>query len=277
MYLFLSKVTYSVSQRAKPVGLCVAYNLFIIALIIRLASRWVKDWKNRPFSSRLEIVMLNTLNVFLLTFSVVISYTAYGRWDLIEYPFSPVLNGTMYNEIQDFAVSYYIIDSFLIISKLRAAVISAYIHHFLMILSWLFGKVYPEHDFHFLEILVFLCYESTNITLNLIYLLRELNLRKTKMYFYTQIAFAASYFLLRIFIVTVAYIYVFCIWYLFPERGPSTKPSFALLALLGMWYILIGYWGVLLALKMDRTLRGGSGSASCQTAKKQGQEMKKEE
>jgi len=95
------------------------------------------------------------------------------------------------------------------------------------------------------------------------------------MYFYTQIAFAASYFVLRIFVVTVAYIYAFCIWYLFPDRGPSTMPSYALLFMLGMYYILIGFWGWLLVLKMERTLRAPS--ASGQTTKKVEHKMKKEE
>jgi len=133
MYSFISKVISSLAQRAKPVGLCMAYNLFFMALITNISSRWVKDWRNRPFSSRQEIVMLNTLNVFLLTVWIIMPYNAWGRWDLLEYPFSPVLKGSWFEEIQDFTVSYYIIDTTLIVTKTRAAVLSTYIHHFLML------------------------------------------------------------------------------------------------------------------------------------------------
>jgi len=277
MISFLWKVIDSVSQRAESLSLLVGYNLVIMFVITIIASQLLKDWRARPFSSRLEIVMLITLIMWLLTCWVVMPYNAYGRWDLLEYPFSPVLSGPAYQVIQDLLTSYYIVDTTLIVTKLRRAAISTYVHHFLMIFYWTFSKVYPEHCAHFLENVIFLSYESTNIPLNFMFLLRELNLRETKMHSLTLITFAASYFILRILIVTAAWLHAFRIWYLNLERGPSTTPSFLLLSFLGMYYILIAYWGVLLAKKMTRVFKGKSQPAGGRTPNTIGQKSMKHE
>jgi len=265
MFLFLSNLGHCITKRAKPLGFCVAYNLFSIALLTSICSRWVKDWRHRPFSSKLEIVMLNALNVFLLTCWVGFPYNAYGRWDLLAYPFSPVLSGPFYRLLQDLSVSFYVIDTVLILTKIRPAALATYVHHFLMIICWITVQVYPEHSFHFMENVVFLFYESTNIPLTFVYLLREFNLRETKIYYYSQIVFALSYFFMRIIVVTIAWLHALRIWYLFPKRGPSSIPSYAMLTFLGMYYILIAYWGVLLARKMASKLKSDGRSCDAQS------------
>jgi len=138
----------------------------------------------------------------------------------------------------------------------RRAMMSTYIHHFLLIFIYLANQINPEEAFHYIEYLLFVMYESTNIPLNIIYLMRHFKLSETRMYFCVKMVFAASYLVCRIIIVTIGYIIAFRVWYQHPERGPPfTLHSCIMLSLIGSYYLLISYWGVLIYFKSKREIK----------------------
>lgn len=266
--------------RWREIGQCFVITALIITIVYTISRACFKKWAEMSYARKQEVVLLNTLNVIMLSvFFLIIKY-AKGHWSqLVNNPFSDLL-GDDFRITQDLAMAYYLMDTILFITGIRAFTTSGMLHHLGFIYCYCCASIDTALQFHFLQIVVFACYEFTNLPYNMLYLLEELELTQTQAYAILQALFALMFLVCRIGIVTVAYTYSFRMAALNPAKRPTAKTASLLWCGGGyaFFWCLMLYWGRVLVQKIYDTIKGVEVTMpSTDKKRKPGQNQKKEE
>jgi len=244
--------------RWREIGQCMAITGLIITIVYSLSRALIKKWHEMSYARKQEVVLLNTLNVLMITVFFLILKYARGNWsDLFANPFSDLL-GDDFRITQDLAMAYYLMDTILFIAGIRAFTTSGMLHHLGFIYCYCCASIDTALQFHFLQIVVFACYEFTNLPYNMLYLLEELELTRTQAYTILQAIFALLFLVCRIGLVTVAYGYSFRLAALYPAKRPTAKTASLLWAGGGyaFFWCLMLYWGQQILKKIVDVVKG---------------------